>query len=77
MDLRTIRSEDWQAFREQFPSAYSFLLSASLKGEEIALKAELPHAHDKRRRTWIEARLADFARIREAFWSLYPTEENK
>jgi hypothetical protein len=74
MNIRHISAEDWKTFREQFPSAYSFLQSASLKGEEKALRAELPYAHGKGRREWIEQRLADFDRSREAFSAIYQEE---
>ena len=71
MNFTHISGQDWQAFRERFPSAYAFLQDAASRGEENALSRELARGYlSREREAWIRDRLADFARIREAFSGL-------
>ncbi len=61
MKLDTINSDQWAKFRKSFPSAYSFLLSASLKGEYQAL------VDNNRRNTWEDGRLKELEPLIEQF----------
>jgi len=61
MRTDTISSDDWTKFRKSFYGAYSFLLSASLKGEYHAL------VDNNRRNAWEDKRLKELEPLKEYF----------
>jgi hypothetical protein len=62
MDLNYISGESWKEFREKYPTAYGFLLSASLDGEYayLASLAELR----QRLTDWQLARYQELRQLR-------------
>jgi hypothetical protein len=63
MTFNCISSEDWREFERRYPSAVSFLLSASLRGEWHYLKSRNPAHETPERNAWIASRLSDLAQI--------------
>ena len=64
MDFTHISISDFKAFSEKYPTAYAFLLKASLKGELDALRVEIDSmAHydwlRPERRDWVRGRIAE------------------
>jgi hypothetical protein len=69
--MQHLGMKDWEQFRQEFPSAYRWLLGRSLDNERANLRLELlAGSLAPGRREWVIARLEHFQQIADAFEGL-------